>query len=115
MIKSNWLAFPKYETCSVLLKDFLALIEEKSDTRRGGDLYLIHRNPVLADDFVHSVNLACIGTFHSQNKYPDIIKEIDKLAPTQAQMEFLSPESVTLKDWNKSSEESSKTPPEIIY
>lgn len=57
-----------------LLHDFMSLIEEKSDSRGGRDLYTILRNPKTnaPDDFAHAVNVACCSHWHMSRKWPDL-------------------------------------------
>ena len=54
-----------------LLSDFLALIEEKTESRMAGDLYIITRNPMLTDDFAQAVNIGCAALWHANNSWPN--------------------------------------------
>ena len=54
-----------------LLSDFLALIEEKAESRLAGDIYTITRNPMLTDDFAQAVNIGCAAIWHSENAWPN--------------------------------------------
>lgn len=47
-----------------LTGDFLALIEEKAESKLAGDIYTISRNEALTDDFAHAVNLGCCALWH---------------------------------------------------
>lgn len=47
-----------------LISDFLALIEEKAETRLAGDVFTITRNPLLSDDFAQAVNIGCASIWH---------------------------------------------------
>lgn len=54
-----------------LLSDFLALIEEKTESRLAGDIYTITRNPMLTDDFAQAVNIGCAAIWHANNAWPN--------------------------------------------
>lgn len=54
-----------------LLSDFLALVEEKTESRLAGDIYTITRNPMLTDDFAQAVNIGCAAIWHSNNAWPN--------------------------------------------
>lgn len=56
-----------------LLHDFLALIEEKAETRVG-DIYMIKRQQGFSDDFAHSVNLGTCALWHANSAWPDFHK-----------------------------------------
>ena len=79
-----------------LIRDFLALVEEKLDTKRAGDVYMIYRNPMLSDDFAQAVNMGCIGIWHTQGVwpqfaggYPPLTREQEALiCPTTPSWEF---------------------------
>ena len=47
-----------------LMSDFLALVEEKTESRLAGDIYTITRNPMLTDDFAQAVNIGCAAIWH---------------------------------------------------
>lgn len=55
-----------------LLHDFLALVEEKTDSRMGKDLYTIIRNPQFTDDFAQAVNIGCCALFYMNKQWPNI-------------------------------------------
>ena len=54
-----------------LLSDFLALVEEKTESRLAGDIYTITRNPMLTDDFAQAVNIGCAAIWHANNAWPN--------------------------------------------
>ena len=54
-----------------LLHDFLALIEEKTESRLAGDIYTITRNPMLTDDFAQAVNIGCAALWHANDCWPN--------------------------------------------
>jgi len=100
MIKSDWMLFPRWETCHELISDFLALVEEKNETKRAGDLYLITRAENSSDDFAHAVNFACMCAFHKQDKYPDLLQRVDqaRFELNEQQVSALAP-NPTQADW----------------
>jgi hypothetical protein len=55
-----------------LLRDFLALVEEKISTNRVGEIYRIVRARGCSDDFAHSVNLGCVAIWHSTQRWPNL-------------------------------------------
>ena len=55
-----------------LLHDFLALIEHKTTTSRGPELYMIQRNPSMSDDFAHAVTFAVCCLWHREHKWPNL-------------------------------------------
>lgn len=54
-----------------LIGDFLALVEEKVNSRTAGDIYSIVRNQTLSDDFAHSVNIGCAAIWHQNQAWPN--------------------------------------------
>lgn len=77
-IKAQVLRFYDYDFVSAaqpgLLHDFLALIEEKVDSRLGTDTYAIVRNPNASDDFAHAVNIGCAALWRMSKKWPDLTR-----------------------------------------
>lgn len=57
-----------------LINEFLALVEEKTDSRTGRDIYGVHRDPHLADDFAQAVNQGCITLYHLTKRWPNLAK-----------------------------------------
>lgn len=55
-----------------LLHDFLALIEEKVDSRLATDVYTIVRNPNASDDFAHSVNYGACALWWMSGRWPNV-------------------------------------------
>lgn len=55
-----------------LLHDFLALMEEKVDSRLKTDLYTIVRNPNASDDFAQAVNMGCCALWWMTKRWPNI-------------------------------------------
>lgn len=99
-IKYGLIRFFKYDYVSAdqpgLLEDFLALIEEKVDTRLGSDTYVIVRNPNKPDDFAHSVNMGSCCLWWMTKKWPNIA-EAAKFQISRAAMKHIHP--VSKVDW----------------
>jgi hypothetical protein len=53
-----------------LIHDFLALVENKVETKQASDIYTIVRATGLSDDFAQAVNIGCAALWYP-NKYPD--------------------------------------------
>jgi hypothetical protein len=74
-IKTGLLSFYKQDiddrSHSGLMRDFLALIEEKTTSRVAGDIYVITRNPMLTDDFAQAVNIGAAALWHARNAWPN--------------------------------------------
>lgn len=73
-----------------LIRDFLALTEEKVQTQAAGEVYKIGRAEGFTDDFAQATNLACVGAWHMQKAYPDIAKMADYTI-SQAQLDAMAP------------------------
>lgn len=75
-LKSGRLRFFKYDykaaDDSGLLHDFLALVEDMVDSRRGMDIHTIIRNEKMSDDFAQAVNYGCCVLWYMTKKWPDI-------------------------------------------
>lgn len=54
-----------------LIADFLALVENKADSRTGSDIYTITRNVLLPDDFAQAVNIGCAALWHVNQAWPN--------------------------------------------
>jgi len=54
-----------------LISDFLALVEEKTESRLAGDIYTITRNPMLTDDFAQAVNIGCSAIWYVNDAWPN--------------------------------------------
>jgi hypothetical protein len=54
-----------------LVSDFLALVENKTESRLGGDIYTITRNTLLTDDFAQAVNLGACALWHVCQAWPN--------------------------------------------
>lgn len=74
-IKLKQIKFFKYDWVSQdspgLISDFLALVENKAESRLGGDIYTITRNTLLSDDFAQAVNLGCAAIWHINQAWPN--------------------------------------------
>jgi hypothetical protein len=75
-IRTKRVKFFKYDYRSTddvgLIHDFLALVEQKTETRVGSDMYTITRNPQLSDDFAQAVNIGCCSLWHATNGWPNL-------------------------------------------
>ena len=79
-----------------VLRDFLSLIEDKSDSFNGRGSYKILRDPAGPDDFAHSVNLASMMCYNVQNAWPDLSAYED--VPIDADY-LMSLQTLTEADW----------------
>ena len=74
-IKLKQVRFFQYDRISQempgLISDFLALVENKADSRTSSDIYTITRNVLLTDDFAQAVNLGCAALWHINNAWPN--------------------------------------------
>lgn len=99
-IKTGLIRFFKYDFVSSddagLIHDFLALIEEKTDSRMTSDTYVITRNPNQADDFAHSVNMGACALWWMTGKWPRIA-EAAKFKISAAKLKHIHP--VSKPDW----------------
>lgn len=74
-IKLKQIKFFQYDWSSQdnpgLIADFLALVENKAESRLAGDIYTITRNTLLSDDFAQAVNLGCAAIWHINAAWPN--------------------------------------------
>lgn len=74
-IKMQQIRFFQYDWSSQdapgLIADFLALVENKTESRLGGDIYTITRNTLLTDDFAQAVNLGACALWHVCQAWPN--------------------------------------------
>jgi len=77
-IKLKQIRFFQYDWVSQdmpgLVSDFLALVENKTDSRLGGDIYTITRNTLLSDDFAQAVNLGACSLWHVNQAWPNFAR-----------------------------------------
>lgn len=89
-IKLKQLRFFQYDWSSQdspgLVSDFLSLVENKTESRLGGDIYTITRNTLLSDDFAQAVNLGAAALWHVNSAWPNFaqIAGVAKLSEQQA-------------------------------
>jgi len=77
-----------------LIRDFLALIEDKVSTMAAGEVYRIDCQAGMADDFAQAVNIGCVCLWYRNNAWPnlaDMIEVIDSPAQ-RAMLEPITPE-----------------------
>lgn len=72
LLKTKQLKLTEFESSKDLLEDFLHIQEDKTETRDSGDILTIKRTPKQSDDFVHAVNYACCGHYHTTQRPPKI-------------------------------------------
>ncbi len=93
LIKHRQIRFFNYDFVSSsqrgLLQDFLALVEDKVDSRAGRDIYRILRNPQLSDDFAQTVNFGICGVFHLTRNWPNVA-ETTRYAVTAAEEDWFT-------------------------
>lgn len=74
-IKLKMLQFFRYddkgEGNSGVIKDFLSLVEDKSESRQAGDIYTILSTDGVPDDFAQAVNIGTCALWHANNAWPD--------------------------------------------
>jgi hypothetical protein len=74
-IKLKQIRFFQYDWSSQdspgLVSDFLALVENKTDSRLGSDIYTITRNTLLTDDFAQAVNIGAAAAWHITDSWPN--------------------------------------------
>jgi hypothetical protein len=96
LIKHGELRFPEFHTWEELSNDFLALYEDRTESARGADIYLVRKKPTKTDDFVHSTNLACLCAWHTTARYPNLAHSVG-IRITSDQIEESHPEN---PDWS---------------
>lgn len=100
LIKMKFIKFFAFDHVSEenkgLLYDFLALIENKVNSRAGSDVYTIVRDPNNSDDFAQAVNYGVMALFNMTQKWP----RIAELAALNASVEAMAATNpVTEQDW----------------
>ncbi len=95
-IRMKRIRFFKYDYKSTddpgLIHDFLALTEQKTETRVGSDMYTITRNPHLSDDFAQAVNIGACGLWYTTNSWP-VFNVPSKFVITDEIEKALNPEA----------------------
>lgn len=71
-----------------LLRDFLALQEEKTSSRLITDVYVITRNRNLSDDFAQAVNIGCMTLFYLHGEWPDLAMTARMIIPPEVMGQF---------------------------
>lgn len=93
-IRAKQLLFFKYdhvdEDEAGLLHDFLALLEEKTDSKQARDIYRVFRDEKYRDDFAQAVNIGCCALWHMTRNWPNIAV-VDRAAIDPELMSLLSP------------------------
>lgn len=92
-IKLKQVRFFQYDWTSQdnpgLIADFLALTENKTESRSTGDIYTITRNVLLSDDFAQSVNFGTNALWHINQALPNFaeIAGLGRITAAQAEAE----------------------------
>ncbi len=68
-----------------LIRDFLALIEDKITTMAAGEIYRITRQEGFTDDFAQAVNLGCVAIWYRTRQWPRL-DQIAEYAITDEQL-----------------------------
>lgn len=55
-----------------VVRDFLALVDEKKDGTKAGDIFRIIRDVTRSDDFAQAVNIGCCALWHTTDRWPDL-------------------------------------------
>lgn len=94
-IKLQQIRFFRYDWQSQdapgLISDFLALVENKAESRLGSDIYTITRNTLLSDDFAQAVNIGAASLWHINQAWPNFaaIAGINRAAqPVARELEY---------------------------
>ena len=80
-----------------LIRDFLALIEDKIVTMAAGEIYRIGRQEGFSDDFAQAVNLGCTAIWHRTSMWPRV-DQMAQYAITDEQLRAASP--AVDSDWD---------------
>jgi hypothetical protein len=54
-----------------LLRDFIALVDEKVESKHARDIYLIRKAEGFTDDFAQAVNIGCSAIWHALDAWPN--------------------------------------------
>jgi len=75
----------------------LALVESKTESRLGGDIYTITRNTLLSDDFAQAVNLGACSLWHVNEAWPNFARVAGVGRLTDKQVASQQPDA----DWGR--------------
>lgn len=64
--------FPMQGDGVKLIKEFLALAEDKTERDNAADIYRIVRTPGRSDDFAHAVTFACCALWNKMERWPKL-------------------------------------------
>lgn len=68
-----------------LVRDFLALVDEKNEATARSDIYIIRKQDKASDDFAQAVNLGCAVFWYKFNAWPDVAQAAGKVRLTSSQ------------------------------
>ena len=95
MIKLDRLRFFDFDSESQeqrgLLSDFLSLYQEKVDTMRAGEIYVIRRNESNTDDFAQAVNIGCVACWHMHKAWPNLAALAEMILPPEQAQAAITP------------------------
>lgn len=101
MIKCQKLRFFNKDYCSEedtgLIRDFLALVEDKITTQAAGEIYRIGRQQNASDDFAQAVNFGCVALWYRSQNWPRL-DGMSKYNITDEQLRATVPSSDA--DWD---------------
>jgi len=100
-IKHGYINCPRWDSCKDLLVDVLALIEEKNESKRGSDIYLVRRSANQCDDFAHALNFAVVATFHSNGKWPDLVEAVQQRSLSEFELDQFVNAGLSLEEWEE--------------
>jgi hypothetical protein len=80
-----------------LIRDFLALVEDKVTSKGGRDLYKIVRQQNMMDDFAQAVNMGVCMLYHMYTSWPNVA-ESDRYRISQDVLDKMNPEH---PDWDE--------------
>jgi hypothetical protein len=76
LIKAKQFRFPAFESWENLSGDFLSLVENKQESKRGSDIFLITKKAGKTDDVAQAVNIGSIAYWHASQNYPNLAKRV---------------------------------------
>jgi Phage terminase large subunit (GpA) len=86
-IKQKLIRFFRYDNAGAdkpgLISHFMSLVDEKTSSSVGSDVYTISRDPHFPDDFAQAVNIGAIAIWHAKDAWPSFTNFERTLTPTQ--------------------------------
>lgn len=75
MIRLGQMRFPTYESCGSLTSQWCHYFEDKKETARGREFYMIRREPKKLDDVAQSHAFAAIQIWHLYDEFPSLARK----------------------------------------